>query len=179
MRLTRGAVAVLVGLLLAILPAAGAAQAHDRTLRLEVAGDGATGVTVQATYTDGHRLESVVRLVLTATAEGGRTVGPTQLEPVGEGQGFYFSGPVLTPGTWQVTVSAPAPYTGATTAEVRAVEGQAPPPAELAERAEAANGSSSGAGWWRWALPIGLAVLALAVLAVAVSPTRRRTGGKV
>ena len=63
MRRTRGAAAVLAGLLLAILPVAGPAWAHDGKLKLEVAGDGATGVTVQARHADGHRLDTLVRLV--------------------------------------------------------------------------------------------------------------------
>ncbi|MFV2085790.1 hypothetical protein [Micromonospora sp. LOL_021] len=175
MRRTRGSAAVLFGLLLAVLPAAGPAQAHNGKLDLEVAGDGATGVTVQAFHEDGHRLDLPVRLVLTATADGGRSVGPLQLEPAGEGQGFYASGPVLSPGDWQVTVSAPAPYDSAATAEVRAVEGQAPPVADLAAAAaEDEPGGTARAGWWRWAWPVGLAVLALAALAVAVRRPRSR-----
>src|SRR4051794_25384272 len=110
MRRTGGAAAALAGLLLAIVPIGGPASAHEGKLKLEVAGDGATGVTVQARHGDGHRLESTVRLVVSATAADGRAVGPVQLEPATEGQGFYLSGPILTPGDWRVTVRAPAPY---------------------------------------------------------------------
>ena len=159
--------AVLAGLLLAILPAAGPARAHNGKLKLEVAGDGATGVTVQARHADGHRLDTMVRLVLSATAEGGRTVGPVQLEPAGEGQGFYSSGPVLAPGTWKVTVTAPAPYATKATVEVRAKAAQAAPP-PVAKAA----GPAPAARVWRWWPPI-LGVLV--IVAIIVLVVRRRT----
>ena len=44
--------------------------------------------------------------------------GHLQLEPAGEGQGFYTSGPILAPGDWRVTVRAPAPHNGKATVEV-------------------------------------------------------------
>jgi hypothetical protein len=167
---TRGAVAVLAGLLLAILPAAGPAWAHDGKLKLEVAGDGATGVTVQARHADGHRLDALVRLVLTATAAGGRTVGPLQLEPAGEGQGFYTSGPILAPGSWRVTVGAPAPYTGKVTVEVRARAAQS----AAAQAAPASRGAPSRAEpGWRW-WPVGLGVLAAVAIVAMVVPAVRR-----
>lgn len=166
MRRTHGAAAALAGLLLAILPVAGPAWAHNGKLELEVAGDGATGVTVQARHADGHPLDTMVRLVLSATAAGGRTVGPLQLEPAGEGQGFYTSGPVLAPGTWQVTVRAPAPNTSKVTVEVRARAAQSAP-AQALPRSPPTPGRPS----WRW-WPIGLA--AVAVIAVVVAAVRRR-----
>ncbi|MEK8109316.1 hypothetical protein NKG94_40890 [Micromonospora sp. M12] len=89
-------------------PTAQAAQAAPADkLKLAVAGDGAQGVTIQASYPDGRRLEQVVRLVLTATGPDGQRVGPVQLEPQPEGHGFYSSGPVLSTGTWKVTVNSP------------------------------------------------------------------------
>lgn len=166
MRRTGGAAAVLAGLMLAVLPVAGPASAHDGKLKLEVAGDGATGVTVQAKHADGHRLEAMVRLVVSATASGGRSVGPLQLEPAGEGQGFYASGPILTPGDWRVTVSAPAPYTSQVTAEVRAAPAQAAP--AVAAPARPAAESS----WRPWL--IGLGVLAIVALLVVAVGRRRR-----
>jgi hypothetical protein len=174
MRRTRGAAAALAGLLLAILPAAGPASAHNGKLKLEVAGDGAVGVTVQARHADGHRLDTPVRLVLTATAAGGRTVGPLQLEPAGEGQGFYASGPVLTPGSWQVTVSAPAPHTGKATVAVQARAAQSAP-AQVAPVSAAKRGGPAQAGSpWRW-WPAGAGVLAaLAIVALVVPALRRR-----
>jgi hypothetical protein len=170
MRRTRGAAAVLAGLLLAVLPAPGPALAHDKKLKLEVAGDGATGVTVQARHADGHRLDTLVRLALTATAEGGRTVGPLQLEPAGEGQGFYTSGPILAPGSWRVTVRAPAPHTGKATVEVRARAAQ-PAPVPAAAAAAKQDRTTQAEPSWRW-WTIGLG--ALAVLAIVTMVVRRR-----
>ncbi|MEV6633781.1 hypothetical protein AB0M54_23820 [Actinoplanes sp. NPDC051470] len=165
----RLAAAVLAGLLLAILPVAGPARAHDGKLKLEVAGDGATGVTVQAVHADGHRLDTVVRLVLSATAEGGRTVGPVQLAPSGEGQGFYSSGPILAPGTWKVTVQAPAPNTTKVTVEVRARAAQTAPASVAQDRAEPSS---------RWPLALGVlaAVAVVALLLLAVIRRRAPVG---
>jgi hypothetical protein len=177
MRRTRGVAAALAGLLLAILPAAGPASAHNGKLKLEVAGDGAVGVTVQARHADGHRLDTPVRLVLTATAEGGRTVGPLQLEPAGEGQGFYASGPVLAPGSWQVTVSAPAPHTGKATVAVRARAAQtAPAQVEPVSAAKRGGPAQAGTSWRWWAAGIGV-LAALAIVALVVPALRRRRRG--
>lgn len=176
MRRTRGAAAVLVGFLLAVFPVAGPAVAHTGKLKLEVASDGATGVTVQATHADGHRLDTLVRLVLTATAEGGRTVGPLQLEPAGEGQGFYNTGPVLAPGEWSVTVSAPAPYKTEVVVPVRARAGQTQP-VPAAEVAQPERADSAGPDLRRW-WPVGVGVLALAVLTL-VPALRRRQSDRV
>jgi hypothetical protein len=170
MRGSRGAIAVLTGLVLAILPATGPAWAHNGKLKLEVAGDGATGVTVRARHADGHLLDTPVRLVLNATAPGGRTVGPLQLEPAGEGQGFYTSGPILAPGSWRVTVSAPAPHTTKKTVEVQARAAQSAAPVPAAKRAGPVRAESS----WRW-WPVVLGVLAaLAIVTMVVPAVRRR-----
>ncbi|MDY7089852.1 MAG: hypothetical protein SYR96_32710 [Actinomycetota bacterium] len=171
---TRGAAAVLAGLLLALLPVAGPAWAHNGKLKLEVAGDGAVGVTVQARHADGHQLETLVRLTLTATAADGRVVGPAQLEPAGEGHGFYATGPILTPGKWRVTVRAPAPHTSQVTAEVEARAAQSAP----AQVAAVSGAKRSGApqttlsSWWRPVVLGGLAVLA--IIAVVWVTVRRR-----
>ncbi|MEV4658230.1 hypothetical protein [Micromonospora sp. NPDC049301] len=159
--------ALLAGLALALFSAA-PATAHTGKLKLTVAGDGADGVTVQATYADGHRLDKPVRLTLTGTGPEGRRLGPVQLEPAPEGQGFYSSGPVLSPGTWKVTVTAPAPNRGDASAQVQARPAQSPPtPAPVAVTAPAdgrAAGAEGSAWWW----PVGLAALVLTALAVAV-----------
>lgn len=170
MRRTRAAAAVLLGLLLAIVPVTGPAWAHDGKLKLEVAGDGATGVTVRARHADGHQLDTTVRLVLSATAEGGRTVGPVQLEPAGEGQGFYTSGPILTPGDWRVTVRAPAPHPSTVTVKVRAKAAQSAPAQAAAVARRGAEPAESGVRWW----PIGLGVVALLVAALVLVPVVRR-----
>jgi hypothetical protein len=174
MRRTRGAAAVVVGLLLAILPVTGPALAHDGKLKLEVAGDGATGVTVQARHADGHRLDTLVRLVLTASAAGGRTVGPLQLEPAGEGQGFYTSGPILATGSWRVTVRAPAPYAGKVTVEVQARAARSAPAQVAPVSAAKRGGPAQAEPLWRW-WPVGLGVLAvLAIVTMVVPAVRRR-----
>ena len=166
MRLIHRAAAGLAGLLLAILPVTAPAWAHDGKLKLQVAGDGATGVTVQAGYADGHPVEELIRLVVTATAEGGRTVGPVQLEPAGEGQGFYATGPILAPGNWRVTVRAPAPHTSEVTVQVQARAAQTAP----AQPAATPAAAESSWPWWQ----IGLGVLAASALAAVVIPASRR-----
>nr|WP_221380336.1 hypothetical protein [Actinoplanes polyasparticus] len=166
----RTGAAVLTGLVLALVPAAGPAWAHEGKLKLEVAGDGATGVTVQAKHADGHRLEAVVRLVVSATAADGQAVGPVQLEPAGEGQGFYASGPILTPGDWRVTVRAPAPYTSEATVAVRAKAAQAAP-------APAARGGEQAAAdtWWsRWPWALGILAVVIGAATLSARAVRRR-----
>ncbi|WP_329107174.1 hypothetical protein OG792_03220 [Micromonospora sp. NBC_01699] len=123
LRVLLAALALVPVLLLPTTPAA----AFDGKLNLDVAGDGATGVTIRASYADGHQLETIVRLVLTATDGTGDTVGPVQLEPSGEGQGFYTTGPILSPGRWQVTVTAPAPNPAEAVVTVEAKAEQAAP----------------------------------------------------
>jgi hypothetical protein len=142
---------------LLLLPAAPAA-AHDGKLNLQVAGDGATGVTIQASYADGHPLETLVRLVLRATADGGQTVGPIQLNPSGEGQGFYTTGPVLTPGRWQVTVSAPAPNPAEVVVTIETRTAQTPP--KPASPPVALPSRSGTAAWVWWLVGGGLLVAA-------------------
>ncbi|MFG2037812.1 hypothetical protein [Dactylosporangium sp. NPDC048998] len=137
-------------------------------LHLEVAGDGATGVTVRAFSADGRPAEMGVRLVLTATAEGGRTVGPIQLDPAGEGRGFYSSGPVLSPGRWTVVVTAPAPDSVRAEAVVEARPAQSPP--SPAARAAPPPPPEPSSRLWLW----GLAALAVAAGFTAVSVVRLR-----
>ncbi|MFC4018241.1 hypothetical protein ACFOW4_09790 [Micromonospora sp. GCM10011542] len=174
-RIRKACAALLVGLALTLLSAA-PAVAHTGKLKLTVAGDGADGVTVQATYADGHRLDKPVRLVLTGIGPDGRRVGPVQLEPAAEGQGFYSSGPMLAPGTWTVTVSAPSPNRSQASAKVQARAAQSPPPAPapVALTAPAADPRAGEGGAWWW--PVGLAGVVLAALAAAVPMllTRRR-----
>ncbi|MEU8013347.1 hypothetical protein AB0B74_09470 [Micromonospora parva] len=154
------------------VPAARVAQADK--LKLTVAGDGAQGVTIQASYTDGRRLEQVVRLVLTATGPDGQKVGPVQLEPQPEGHGFYSSGPVLSTGTWKVTVNSPAPLPGKATATVQARAAQSPPAPEPVAVTKPTDGAGgAGAGWWPFAAA-GL-VLVAAAMGVAMLFGRRRT----
>lgn len=165
--------AVFAGLALTLLSAAPAAARADK-LKLTVAGDGAEGVTIQATYADGRRLDRVVRLVLTATGPDGQKVGPVQLEPQPEGQGFYSSGKLLTAGTWKVTVNSPAPLPGKATATVQARAAQSPPaPKPVAVNEPTDGGGGAGAGWWPFAAA-GL-VLVAGAMGVAMLFGRRRT----
>jgi hypothetical protein len=131
-----------------LLLSASPAAAHDGKLVLQAAGDGATGVTIRASYADGHQLETLVRLVFKATADNGQTVGPIQLNPSGEGQGFYTTGPVLTPGRWQVTVSAPAPNPAEVVVTVDARAAQTAPKPASPPIARPAGSGGSGLVWW-------------------------------
>ncbi|MET8045144.1 hypothetical protein ABZU25_30310 [Micromonospora sp. NPDC005215] len=163
--------AVFAGLALTLFSAAPAAAQAEK-IKLTVAGDGAVGVTIQATYADGRRLDRVVRLVLTGTGPDGQKVGPVQLEPQPEGQGFYSSGPVLTAGTWKVTVNSPAPLPGEATATVQARAAQSPPAPKPVAVTRPTDGGGAG-GWWPFAAA-GL-VLVAAAMGVAMLFGRRRT----
>ncbi|TDC35974.1 hypothetical protein E1211_14810 [Micromonospora sp. 15K316] len=167
------ALAALLAAVALVLLTAAPVAAHGGKLKLTVAGDGADGVTVQALYADGHRLDTLVRLTLTAVGPDGQRVGPLQLEPATEGQGFYATGPILSPGRWRVTVSAPAPHPSEATAQVQARPAQSPPVAVTGPAsATRARGDDGGARWW----PVAAAALVLAALAVALPMllTRRR-----
>ncbi|RKN44374.1 hypothetical protein [Micromonospora endolithica] len=172
MRIGKVVAAVLAGLVLAF-PAAAPAAAHTGKLKLTVAGDGAEGITIQARYADGHLLDRVVRLTVTASGVGGRTVGPLQLEPAAEGQGFYATGPILSPGDWRVTVTAPAPHAAEVTSQVRARVAQTPAPVPVADtaRAPGRTGAGGAAGWWR---PVAFGVAGLVAVAVLVPLLTRR-----
>jgi hypothetical protein len=163
--------AVFAAVLVALVPGL-PAYAHDGPVTLDVAGDGAGGVTVRAVYTsDKHPVESGVPLMVSATGEGGRTIGPIQLNPSAEGRGFYTSGPVLTPGSWTVAVTAPAPHAGKASAKVEARVAQRMPPAAPAERS--ASSTATGRFGWLWWLG-GLALVVLVLGAIAQSRARRR-----
>ena len=166
LRVLLAALALVPMLLMAATPAA----AHDGKLNLQVAGDGATGVTIQASYADGHQLETLVRLVLTATADDGSTVGPIQLNPSGEGQGFYTTGPILKPGRWQVTVSAPAPNPAEVVVTVEAKAAQTAPKPSGTPVALPLDSSTPDVIWW---VGIGLLVAAIGTVALLVR-TRNR-----
>jgi hypothetical protein len=167
----RLATVVLAAALTVLVPAAPAA-AHDGPVTLEVAGDGAGGVTVRAVFTkDRHPVEDGVRLVLTATGEGGRTAGPIQLNQAPEGRGFYASGTVLTPGEWTVTVSAPQPHPGKATVTVTARIAQTRPAEPLAPPVDRGGGSLPY-GWLWWLLG---GVLVVALLGATVRP-RAKSG---
>ncbi|GAA1033103.1 hypothetical protein GCM10009557_33770 [Virgisporangium ochraceum] len=166
-----------------LVPSAPAA-AHGGKVKLEVAGDGATGVTVRALYqSDGHPVEDrVLRLLLTAKGEGGKSVGPLDLEAAPEGRAFYRTSGVLTPGRWTVTVTGTDPNVIATesTVDARAQQAAPPPPTGAppttgpAERTGATerSGGGGGGGWWTIAFVVALAAAGAAILMVRQRGTR-------
>jgi len=163
----RSFVAALAAGIVLLLPAAPAA-AHGDRIKLDVAGDGATGVTCRVLYDDGHPVDDkILRLVLVATRDDGRTAGPIQLDPAAEGRGFYTSGAVLTPGRWTVVVTVPAPNAARVEATVvaRAQQTAAPPAADRPD-----PGRGRGRTWWL----IGLVMVAAAVTAAALFVAGRR-----
>ena len=186
----RRVIATLSALFIVLLFGASPAAAHGGKIKLDVAGDGATGVTVRALYqSDGHPVEDkVLRLTLTATADAGRTAGPFDLGPSAEGRGFYSSGAVLTPGRWTVVVTSVDPNVirAESTVDARAAQA-APAPAPTATGS--ANGSDvtaaeegdGGGTLWTVLFVVALALAGLALVLVRrrASPTAsRRAGGR-
>ncbi|MBE1485118.1 hypothetical protein [Plantactinospora soyae] len=171
----RAFVPLLCALFLAagLAPAAPAA-AHGNKIKLAVAGDGATGITVRASYDDGHPLDTGVRLVVTAVADGGRRVGPLQLDPAGEGQGFYSSGPVLIPGRWQVTVTAPKPTPAEVRVVVQARAAQSAPPPASPPKPVAAEPAGGSTRWLWWVAGAALTLAAATTLGALLVRLRRR-----
>ncbi|GIF67999.1 hypothetical protein Ais01nite_60340 [Asanoa ishikariensis] len=170
MSVIRFVAALFAAALLALVPGL-PAYAHDGPVTLDVASDGAGGVTVRAIYTkDKHPVEQAVGLVLNATGEGGRSVGPIQLNPSAEGRGFYTSGPVLTPGEWAVSVTAPDPHPGKAQVKIEAKVAQQMPPAAAADL-DAGTSLADRLSWLWW---LGGAVLVIFVLgAIAQNRTTR------
>lgn len=165
---------VLAAGVLALLPIQPAA-AHGRGIELTVAGDGAAGVTVLARYADGHPVDDQpLRLVLTASGEGGRSTGAVQLSPAPEGRGFYASGAVLTPGRWTVVVTAPAPSPARATVTVHARADQTPvPPVTAGPKPAAGGAGAERGGRWVWWV-IGLALGGSVIVGGLVLASRRR-----
>lgn len=166
--------AVFAGLALTLVAATPAAAQADK-LKLAVAGDGAEGVTIQATYADGRRLDKLVRLILTATGPDGQQLGPVQLEPAPEGQGFYTTGPLLSAGSWRVKVSAPAPHQSEATATVQAKAQELAPSQSPSPTADRDRESGEGITWW-WTVGAAGLVLVAAAMGVGILLGRRRTG---
>ncbi|MET8321626.1 hypothetical protein [Micromonospora sp. NPDC005189] len=165
--------AVFAGLALTLVAATPAAAQTDK-LKLAVAGDGAEGVTIQATYADGRRLDKLVRLILTATGPDGQELGPVQLEPAPEGQGFYTTGPLLSAGSWRVKVNAPAPHQSETTATVQAKPQAQAPRQSPSPKAARDSGAAEGITWW-WTVAAAGLVLVAAAMGVGILLGRRRT----
>jgi hypothetical protein len=152
--------AALAVLGLAVLGGAGPAAAAARAdVTLTVSGDGAGGVTVLASYAaDGRPFEQPLPLILTGTGDGGRSVGPLQLQPAAEGHGFYAATNILAPGRWQIVVTANQPQPLRAEAVIEARPAQvAPPPEELV-----APPAAGGQPRWVWLATVPVAALLLA-----------------
>ena len=155
-----------LSVLFAATPAAGAVRAD---ITLTISGDGASGVTVLASYAaDGRPFEQPLPLVLTGTGDGGRTIGPLQLQPAAEGSGFYSAANILAPGRWEVVVTAnqPQPLRAEAVIEARPAQ-TAPPPEEIV-----AAPASGGVPRWVWIAAVPLAAL---LVVTAVGLLRRRS----
>lgn len=156
------------------------ASAHGGKIKLEVAGDGATGVTVRALYqSDGHPVEDKdLSLILTATGEGGKTAGPLNLEKSPEGRAFYRSGGVLSPGRWTVVVTGGDPNVlrAESTVEARAQAVPAAPTSAAAASSSAASGGSAASDEGNGSVTVWSVafVVALAAVAGVVVMNRRR-----
>jgi hypothetical protein len=173
---------ILAVLAVLILVPAAPAAAHGGKIKLEVAGDGATGVTVRALYeNDSHPVEDkVLRLTLTATGEGGKTVGPLDVTPAAEGRSFYTSPGVLTPGRWTVVVTSTDTSVLRAESTVEARAPQAAPaqttsaPTPTASPVAGSGSSGKGKGNSNGTVWTVAFALALALTGIAVFLIRRR-----
>jgi hypothetical protein len=181
------ALAAMLGTLLATvfgatLLGAAPAGAHGGDIILSIGGDGAGGISVNVTYkTDGHPVEAIVDVMVTAVSDAGTEVGPLQLSSASEGVGWYTSPPdVLSDGHWTVTATTTTPVATTATSQIDVVPPPAAPaPAEPdavadgdAEGASAAAAGDEGSGIPSAALVLGGALVLLGVGAVIV--VRRR-----
>lgn len=183
--------ALLLGTLLATVLGAVPASAHGGDIILSIGGDGAGGISVNVTYkTDGHPVEEIVDVMVTAVSDAGTEIGPLQLSSASEGVGWYTSAPdVLTDGHWTVTATTTTPVATTATSQIDVVPPPAAPaPAEdgaqdgaegdaSGEGASAAAASDEGSGVPTTALVVGGVVLLLAAGAVLVL-RRRATATK-
>ncbi|MFD6166503.1 hypothetical protein ACFWFR_15035 [Oerskovia sp. NPDC060287] len=185
--------AVLAGavLLLASVLGAAPASAHGGEIILSIGGDGAGGVSVNVTYkTDGHPVEEIVDVMVTAVSAEGTEVGPIQLSSASEGVGWYTSAPdVLSEGNWTVTATTTTPVATTATTQIDVVPPAAPPaPAEdgadgevAAQGDEAASSAAASedeaSGVPTTAIVVGVVVLLAAAGAVLVL-RRRATATK-
>ncbi|MHA7135607.1 hypothetical protein [Oerskovia turbata] len=178
----------LLGALLATLLGAAPAGAHGGDIILSIGGDGAGGISVNVTYkTDGHPVEEIVDVMVTAVSDAGTEVGPLQLSSASEGVGWYTSAPdVLSDGHWTVTATTTTPVATTATSQIDVVPPPAAPaPAEEVapdagdgdgQGASAAAEGEEGSGIPTTALVLGGAVLLLGAGAVIV--VRRRASAK-
>ena len=121
--LKRALAAVTLGLVLVTAGVAAAASAHGGAIQLVISQDGLGGVIVGATYQeDGHPVEAIMDPVLVAESADGEKVGPISLISSGEGVGTWVTAePVLTAGSWTVTVTTTQPIDAGVTSQLDVV----------------------------------------------------------
>jgi hypothetical protein len=149
----RSALAIAVGLFLAlaaVFGAAPAANAHGGPFQLTVSPDGAGGLIVNASYVeDGHPVSEIIDPVATAVSPSGESVGPVALVSSPEGEGVWITPESFLPdGQWAVTVTTTTPSSASTTVDITVAE-LAPPvePAEtIAPVVEEQGDASGGSG---------------------------------
>jgi hypothetical protein len=148
----RSAVAIAVGLFLAlaaVFGAAPAANAHGGPFQLTVSPDGAGGLIVNAAYVeDGHPVSEIIDPVATAVSPSGESVGPVALVSSPEGEGIWITPePFLPDGQWAVTVTTTPPSSASTTVDITVAE-LAPPvePGETVAPVVEEQGDASGSG---------------------------------
>ncbi|WP_382303987.1 hypothetical protein [Herbiconiux sp. UC225_62] len=186
----RSALAVVLGLFLALAAlfgAAPAAHAHGGPFQLTVSPDGAGGLIVNAAYVeDGHPVSEIIDPVATAVSPSGESVGPVALVSSPEGEGIWITPEAFLPdGQWAVTVTTTSPSSASTTVDITVAE-LAPPvePGEtiapVVEEQDGASGSSVAAAEAGTASPltiglwIGAIVVVLAVGGALVYLNRAR-----
>ncbi|MEJ5869064.1 hypothetical protein WDV85_15075 [Pseudokineococcus sp. 5B2Z-1] len=198
------ALVVLLGVLAVLLGAPGAAQAHGGPIVVDVAGDGAGGLTLVATWReDGHPVGPEVEFTGRATGPEGRVVDDIAFELLPEGEAFRAAPAVLPAGEWTVELRAsegsdetfeavvtstglPTPTPTATEAAEGGASTTAAPPSaealppagggEAATDVEPLAGVDAAADDGGGGAPVGLLVGALvaAVLVVAGAVVLRR-----
>lgn len=166
---------VLLGILLVSinwLGMPGPAYAHGGPYDLMVSADGAGGIVVTATYSgDSHPVDAIMDPAAIATSSEGETVGPVSLVSSSEGEGVWVTPePVLSPGSWSVTVTTTVPEAASATVEIL-VEELAPPKDAPAAGADGQTAAASGAAsGWLWG---GAVVLVLVVIGGWIGLARR------
>ncbi len=163
----RAAVAVAIGLLVALAAVLGAAApaalAHGGPFQLTVSPDGAGGLIVNAAYTeDGHPVSEIIDPVATAVSPSGESVGPLALVSSPEGEGIWITPePFLPDGQWAVTVTTTTPSSASTTVDITVAE--LAPPVEPGETIAPVADEAAGAGDASTATPASAGVSPLTV----------------
>lgn len=132
------------------------AQAHSGPYELSINTDGAGGVSVSGKYAaDGHIVEALMDVVVTAKSKDGKSVGPIELKSSAEGRGIWISAePFMSDGEWTVTAATTTPQK--VTAETSFVVAPLATPVAPEPLNDSANGAdaapSSSLDVWLWGL---------------------------